>query len=43
MRETKNHRTLTINKGETSPTAALPAIVLKAQNNEVKVNKKCAL
>jgi hypothetical protein len=34
---------LTINKGDTSPTAALPAIVLNAQNIEVSVNKKCAL
>ena len=41
--DTKNHLMLTTSNGETSPTAALPAIVLKAQNNEVKVNKKCAL
>ena len=37
------HLTLTTSNGETSSTAALPAIVLKAQNKEVKVNKKCAL
>ena len=41
--ETKNHLTLTTNSGETSSTAALPAIVLNAQNNEVNVKRKCAL
>ena len=35
---TKNHLTLTIIRGDTSPTAALPAIVLKAQNNERFIN-----
>ena len=40
--DTKNHLTLTTNNGETSSTAALPAIVLKAQKSDVKVNKKCA-
>ncbi len=43
IRDTKNHLTLTINNGDTSPTAPLPAIVLKVQNNEVNVNRKCAL
>ena len=32
--------TLTINRGETSPTAALPATVLKAQKIDVSVNRK---
>ena len=41
--ETKNHLTLTINKGETSPTAALPATVLKAQNIDVSVSRKWGL
>ena len=41
--ETKNHLTLTINKGETSPTAALPATVLNAQNIDVSVNRKWGL
>jgi hypothetical protein len=34
---------LTISNGDTSPTAALPAIVLNAQKSEVSINKKCAL
>jgi hypothetical protein len=38
--ETKNHLTLTINRGDTSPTAALPAIVLKAQKRDVSINNK---
>jgi hypothetical protein len=43
IKATKNQRMLTIRRGETSPTAALPAIVLNAQNIEVKVSKKWAL
>jgi hypothetical protein len=38
--ETKNHLKLTINRGDTSPTAALPAIVLKAQKRDVSINNK---
>ena len=38
--ETNNHLRLTINNGETSPTAALPAIVLNAQKIEVNVKRK---
>ena len=38
--ETKNHLILTMNSGDTSPTAALPAIVLKAQKRDVSINNK---
>ena len=34
---------LTIRKGETSPTAALPAMVLNAQKIEVSVKRKWGL
>ena len=36
---TPNHLEETINKGETSPTADLPAIALKPQNRAANDNK----
>ena len=40
MIDRKNHLTLTIRKGETSPTEALPAVVLNAQKIDVSVKRK---